>query len=446
MCGLEGVSSGDVFHTLTCGRRRRSRKVAFRDTPRVDVETKADRMLAAEDRLMAGEINASDAAGRTWDVAIVGGGPAGAMAALHLAQAGRSVLVLERASFPREKVCGDALIPDAIRVLRRAGILQKVQDRAFPSASLRLFSASQAELLIPLEALTIKRSILDHIIINAATEAGAVLVQGHVSRIGEGLPAHVFVRGVDRPLTAQVVIVATGADIGLLAQMGMVQRAEPSIIAVRRYIRSTTTLQDLVISFDHAIAPGYAWLFPLGSGEYNVGCGIAWGSRHINLAAYLERFIREFRPLRGFAATIISQEPLRGARLRCGLLGTSQWRAPNILAIGESIGTTFHLTGEGIGKAMESAEQVAAVVLQALDDRDFSILSTFQGNVEGLRNRYRGYEKAQQWLSRPWVGNAIARLAHRSPRTVACMSGILNETFDPQEIFSMRGIWNILTR
>ncbi|MEK6373409.1 MAG: FAD-dependent oxidoreductase [Acidobacteriota bacterium] len=91
--------------------------------------------------MTARQVTARDAVARTWDVAIVGGGPAGAMAALHLARAGRSVVILERESYPREKVCGDALIPDSIRVLGRAGVLREVQGRALETTSLRLFRA-----------------------------------------------------------------------------------------------------------------------------------------------------------------------------------------------------------------------------------------------------------------------------------------------------------------
>jgi flavin-dependent dehydrogenase len=244
-------------------------------------------------------------------------------------------------------------------------------------------------------------------------------------------------------LKSQIVIIATGADIRLLTPLAMVQRTDPTIVAVRRYVRSTANINQLVISFDTAIAPGYAWLFPIGGGEYNVGCGIVWGSRRIDLAAYLDRFIREFPPLHHFAAGITGQEPIRGARLRCGLTGTTSWLPPNVLAIGESIGTTFHLTGEGIGKAMETGERAASVVSRALDEGDLSILSTFQHEIEALRHHYDGYELAQRWITRPWVGNVIARLARRSRRAIACAEAVLNETGDPRDIFSLRGMWNM---
>jgi flavin-dependent dehydrogenase len=366
------------------------------------------------------------------------------MAALHLARAGRSVVVLEQASYPRDKVCGDALIPDSIRVLARAGLLQNVQERALETTTLRLFSASQTELVIPLHALVIKRVVLDHMLIAAAAEAGATVTQAHVVKVEEGRLARVTMRGVEKSLKSRIAVIATGADIRLLTSLDMVQCADPSIVAVRRYVKSTANIHQLIISFDRAIAPGYVWLFPIGGGEYNVGCGIVWGSRRIDLAAYLDRVIREFPPFRLFAAGITGQEPIRGARLRCGLTGTVAWQPPNILAIGESIGTTFHLTGEGIGKAMETGERAAAVVLRALDAGDPSILATFQHEIDALRRHYRGYELAQRWIARPWVGNVVARLARRSRRAMACAESVLNESADPRDIFSLRGIWNML--
>ena len=64
-----------------------------------------------------------------WDVVIIGAGPAGAIAALHLAAANHKVLLLDKEHFPREKVCGDALLPDALRCLDTAGSGDIIRDR-----------------------------------------------------------------------------------------------------------------------------------------------------------------------------------------------------------------------------------------------------------------------------------------------------------------------------
>src|SRR5713226_8617426 len=70
------------------------------------------------------------AAERDWDVIVVGAGPAGSMAALHLARRGHRTLLLDKDAFPRDKVCGDALIPDTIRSLKRTGMYKEVCERA----------------------------------------------------------------------------------------------------------------------------------------------------------------------------------------------------------------------------------------------------------------------------------------------------------------------------
>jgi menaquinone-9 beta-reductase len=387
---------------------------------------------------------ARDVAARRWDVAVVGGGPAGAIAALHLARGGRRVVVLERSAYPRDKVCGDGLIPDSLRVLARAGLLAEVEARSRETTSLRVFSASHIEVTIPTRALVIKRVELDELLARAAAASGAVVAQADVERIEPGEPARISIRGLDAPLEAAIVLVATGADVRLLQPLEMVARAAPTVVAIRRYIRSLASIDQLLFWFDRSIAPGYAWLFPLRDGEYNIGCGAVYGRRRIDLGAALDRFLHAFPPLREIANGITHMEPLRGAVLRCGLAGASAFGAPNVLAIGETIGTTFPLTGEGIGKAMETGERAAAVALRALAAGDLALLGAFPADVEALRVKYRGYELGARWLTRPWLNDLLVRLAARSRYAIRSAEGVLNESADPRELFSLRGVWNML--
>jgi geranylgeranyl reductase family protein len=392
----------------------------------------------------------ADVPDRTWDVVVAGAGPAGSTAAAHMARAGLDVLLVDRQPFPRDKVCGDGLIADTIAALERLGALDAVRERARRLRATAIFSPSRHRLDVAGEFLTLKREALDAIIAAHACADGARLLTGNVTRVQpDAVGVRVSVDGCAAPLRARFAVLATGADVRLARPAGDSHAPVPSAIAVRCYIRSTTRIDELVISYDSEIVPGYAWIFPMPDGEYNVGCGVFY--RHgvrgeVNLRRMFERFVTTFPDARRLLAGETGRTPLKGAPLRCGLTAPAD-RLPRVLAIGESIGTTFPFTGEGIGKAMETGELAAEAMRLAVKTGDPGKLDHFDTFVSRrLAPKYAGYRAAERWLSRPWVADFVARRALRSRFLRDALAGILNETIDPSTVFSLAGMAKALLR
>jgi flavin-dependent dehydrogenase len=152
--------------------------------------------------------------------------------------------------------------------------------------------------------------------------------------------------------------------------------------------------------------------------------------------------MRDCAPAREIAAGMIAESRLTGATLRSGLAGASFARAPNVLAIGETIGCTLPVSGEGIGKAMETGEIAAAAIAASPQ----SPAEEYHRRMTSLRPKYAGYRAAQSWLARPWLADTITVMARRSAYARRSFSEILDETTDPTAIFSARGLWRMLTR
>src|SRR5512140_3221549 len=148
-----------------------------------------------------------------WDVLIVGAGPAGSMAAGHLARRGYRVLLVDRCKFPRDKTCGDALIPDALHALERASLLEEVQQAGHKLCEASVFSPSRIEVPVPGQYLTLKRKVLDCLVARWAVLQGACFSHGSVAEIepeGNGQVAF-RMEGVLKTFRARVAVLAVGA-------------------------------------------------------------------------------------------------------------------------------------------------------------------------------------------------------------------------------------------
>ena len=381
-----------------------------------------------------------------WDVIVVGAGPAGAMAASNLAAQGFCVLLVDRDRFPREKICGDALISDSLHALERARLLDRVRTAGHQLSRACVFSPSKIEVAIPGEYLTIKRQALDAILAQHAVDSAAVFCHGLVREMVTEADGSVALHadGLARPIRARFGVLATGAAVNLLGKLGMLYRTTPSAAAVRCYMTSSVKIDRLIVSYDRSIAPGYAWIFPLGHGEYNVGCGVFYrrpSDRKIPLKDMFERFLDNFPAARELRNGLIARTPLLGAPLRCSLRGARVVAKGRIVAIGESIGATFPFTGEGVGKAMETAEVASMAIAAALRTGSMEEFHGLPGKLaKDLLPRYRGYELAEKWLSYPWLNDLIAWRAQRSQGLVDLIRGVIAETVDPRRVFSVRGL------
>jgi len=201
-------------------------------------------------------------------------------------------------------------------------------------------------------------------------------------------------------------------------------------------------LHAIVGSYRRELAPGYGWIFPMGVGLFTVGVSLfASGHRRqlSDLRWAYETFLREFPAARELLSRAVEITPPQGAPIRCGL--HCPLMIGNVLGVGETIGSTLPFTAEGIGKAMQTAEIAADTIIQFLRSGSRERLEDYPRRLQGeLKSRYRSYELAERWLGMGWLNDFMSWWAGRNPRLRERVAGILSETVDPREVFSLPGI------
>jgi geranylgeranyl reductase family protein len=398
------------------------------------------------------------------EILVIGAGPAGSAAAIALARRGFDVLLVDRSIFPRHKVCGDALIPDALRALASLDLGRSLQDKARSLDGVAVHAPNGTAVVLQGNCAVIPRYEFDERLRVGAVGAGArflapyraisPLIDG--SRYSGARLQHGR-SGETLEVMARWTVLATGAESDILRRFGVLRRREPSAIAARCYARVPpefgATLSTLVISFDRRIAPGYGWVFPGPDHIVNLGVGLFSDvSRRRrapgNLRTTMTEFLNGFPLARQVRDAAISVTRIAGAPLRTALEG-SDLAMPGLFVVGEAAGATYSFSGEGIGKAMETG-LLAATAIAAATERGRSLEASafeYRHHVNALlRHRFRAYETTLRYLSHPAVSNFVAWRANASAFVRSQLEGVFNETLDPDELFSLRGLIGALVR
>jgi geranylgeranyl reductase family protein len=349
----------------------------------------------------------------SFDVIVVGAGPGGSTTASYLARSSKSVLLIDKAKFPRDKTCGDALSGKSMKVLRELGLVDEIKKLPHAKIYGVTFSSPSGHVVsIPFlnsdpsrdegVGYCMRRIHTDNMFFNCAKRLGAkVLEQFQVQSLIFENNKVIGVKGLDlntkeqKEFYAKVVVGADGVNSTVAREvLGEEAKLDPnhSCDAIRCYYSGIKNLtNNIEIHFINSIQPGYFWIFPVEDSIANVGLGL--------LSSDLNKKIQtEKKSLISLFNDVIKNEPvLKDRFLDAKPLGPiTGWRLPfgskrrkiagnGWLLVGDAASLVDPFSGEGVGNATTSGKFAAQTIIEAFGINDFSYntLSKYEKLVWG---------------------------------------------------------------
>jgi menaquinone-9 beta-reductase len=307
------------------------------------------------------------------DVLVVGAGPAGATAATLLARDGRSVVVIDKAVFPRDKCCGDGLTTLALRELEHLGLQPKMVPswKTVDSAWLRSPSGREVRLPLPEDgifAATTPRRELDAALVDIAADAGATVLQGHsfdgIRPGSQSVEVDVADRGT---IEARYVIAADGMWSPTRKALGA---GEPGYLgewhAFRQYARNVTgpAAERLIVWFERDLLPGYMWSFPLPDGRANIGFGVQRNRarRIADMKAEWEDLLQRPHIVEALGEGFELEDRHTAWPIPAGI-DRATLTVGRVCFVGDAAMATDTMTGEGIGQALLTGRLAAEAMI-----------------------------------------------------------------------------------
>ncbi len=390
--------------------------------------------------------------GQEFDVIIVGGGPSGSACAVFLGKAGKNVLLLDKAKFPRDKICGDGISGKSVRVLEGLDVLPDMAKSEHIEMYGVTFSSPKGVVVkIPSKlkengqppGFVARREVFDNVLFQNTKQYAQVLEQFQVNDVIWQGDQVVGVTGFYGPtrqkysFKAKVVVGADGAAsvIGNKVKLDEIDENH-QLVAIRCYYKNVKECNDTIeLHFVDELLPGYFWIFPLANGMANVGAGMVtrdMKNKKVNLQEATLKAIKN-NPL--FKARFEGAEQVTPFKSWSLPVGSKRRKAHGngFILLGDAASLIDPFTGEGIGNALISGKIAAEYIVKAFEKNDFTA-NALKEYDEALWKEV-GPELAtsyrlQKLGQHTWLLNFLINKAKKSK---VIQEAISNSLLNPQE-------------
>ncbi len=384
----------------------------------------------------------------SFDIIIVGAGPAGATAALYANQMGLKSIIVDKAIFPRDKICGDAISGKSIRYMNELGILDEVAELNGAEINRITFgSPSHKQFDIHLnkndsnikKGFVIPRKIFDNFLLEKAQRVTTVkdgfkvkdLIYDNnqiVGIIGED-------KGEIKNLYAPLILGCDGANSFIARKQDLYQSdMKNTSVAIRCYYKGVKDLTDQIeLHFVKEVLPGYFWLFPAGDNIANIGIGLTKADAKKEKRT-LRKILEDVTKSDYFKDRFSDAEPMEvplGWNLPLGRIKRKCY-GEGFMLLGDAAGLIDPFTGEGIGNAMVSAKYAIEIACKAKKANDYSerILSEYSSLVwNEIGNELNTSSKLQDLAKYKSLLNFVINRSSESLELQDIISGMLINKF-----------------
>lgn len=364
-----------------------------------------------------------------YDLIVVGAGPGGSSTAYYASRVGLNTLLLDRQEFPRDKPCGDGLMPHAASEVALMGLgdwLDEPHHGVFTDFSIYTDTAFLRQSVPPTlhgpRGYVITREETDAKLLERALGARADFRSGHRATGLRRTPAG-SVTGIEAEnesgtlqFDAPLVVMADG--VGGFAAEGM--KARQNAVARRRYFKNVggPNKQDLHVFMTRDMnghGAGYGWIFYFGDGSANIGAGISTSAltkTGRNLKDYFDRFLEEPQ-LKERLQDAEPEGPAKSWSLKMGMWGAKRY-SQGLMSVGDAASMIHPISGEGVGYALESGRLASSWAHEAHSRKDFSS-SLLSGYGKQLMRK-----RAREHLSGYAMVNLVPNVSLLEPLFKAC--------------------------